>query len=397
MQSSKAGIRGALGALLAISGWGAQAQQAAGEKEAPSGIAAGATRVQAGADFAAGRDDNVFLSDTNKRSSKYRIFSPYARLEAAGRHKLDLGLRYDFGRYADTPSDNYDDRTLSAGADLQFTGRAGLRARAEYRHGHDPRGSTDRPFGERPDEYKHTGADGTFRYGAPGAQGRIEVDAGHYQRRYENNRSVTEAFDYDTSSGGATFFWRVAPRTELLFQGQRQSYDYELGSSTLDSDETRFYAGARWTATARTEGTVKFGHLKKDFVEPSRQDVSSSSWDVGVRWSPLTYSIFDFTTSRQTNESTGLGNTILTSSYGISWTHNWNSRLRTQLIGVRRNDEYQGATREDDTTTTGARITYQFRRWARFGVEYTHAKRDSDSNPFDYTRNLLLFSAGLSL
>lgn len=375
----------------------AQQSSAAG---VPAGIRLGPVIAHPGVDFAIGHDDNLFFSDANKKSSRFRVFSPYLRLEGVPTpHKFDVLLRYDYGRYSRSPDDNYDDYALLGNADLVFTGRAGLRLRAEHRRGHDPRGSTDRPFGAKPDIFKNTGAEGIFGYGAPGAQGRIEVDAGYFERRYQNNRAFTEASDYDTRSGGGTFLWRVQPKTQLLFQAQRRDFDYRLASSTLDSEEDRLYFGARWEATAKTDGTLKIGRLKKDFRDSARQDISTGSWDVGVRWSPLTYSVFDLATSRQTTESTGFGDTIITKNHSLTWSHDWSSRVRTQLLGSLRNDDFRGAgvSREDDTRTVGARITYQFRRWLRFGAEYLHTDRDSNTAPFDYERNLILFTVGAVL
>lgn len=401
MQRSGAGSRIAFGALLIASWFGGPAfGQQTGSATGPAGIAVGPLMAVPGVDLAIGHDDNIFYSDANKRGSGIRILSPYVRLEGAPTpHKFDLALRYDVGRYGNSPDDNYEDYALRGNADLVLTGRAGLRLRAEHRRGHDPRGSTDRPFGSEPDVYKHSGAEGVFRYGAPGAQGRIELDGAYFERRYQNNLAITERSDYLSGTGGATFLWRVQPRTDLLFQAQRRNYDYRLSSVTLDSSEDRLYVGARWQATARTDGSVRIGRLKKNFRDPGRQDLSTGSWDVGVRWSPRTYSAIDLVTSKQPTESTGLGDTIVTKSHGLSWTHDWTSRFRSQLIGTLRNDEYQGAgvTREDDTVSLGLKLTYQFRRWLRFGAEALRTDRDSNVPAFDYRRNLILFTVGATL
>jgi len=366
----------------------------------PAGFPVGPLGVYPGINLAVGRDDNLFLRPTNRTSSNFTILSPYVRAEARpGPHKFDLALRIDDGRYHSSAADNYTDYSLLGNGDLVFSGRAGLKLRAEYQHGHDPRGSTDRGVSATPDEYDNAGVDGVFRYGAPGARGRIEIDAGAFARRYTNNRLTTEASDRDTTALGGTFFWRVMPRTELLFQAQQRNIDYQLATSTLSSTEDRYYIGAKWEATAATTGTAKFGRLKKDFDSPLRQDFSGSSWDVAVRWSPLTYSVFDLTTSKQASESTGFGDTIVTKLYGITWSHAWTSRLRTQALANLRKDAFAGAgvTRQDDTTSYGLKLAYDFRRWLRFGAEYTHFTRDSNNDAFDYKRNLLLFTVGATL
>ena len=48
------------------------------------------------------------------------------------------------GHYWNSSNDNFTDYSLIGNGDLVFDGRTGLKLRAEFRHGHDPRGSTDR-------------------------------------------------------------------------------------------------------------------------------------------------------------------------------------------------------------------------------------------------------------
>jgi polysaccharide biosynthesis protein VpsM len=389
--------RKARAALLvaAFGAGGALAQQ-----DGPAGISVEPFMIYPALDVAVGHDDNLYSSDLNKRSSSLITIAPSVRVEGRpGPHRLNLLLGYTAGRYGDSGDDNYDDYQLAANALAVFSARTDLKLRADYLYGHDPRGSTDRPFGNEPDEYINAGAQGTFGYGAPGARGRLELSGGLYTRQYQNNRIFTEASDRDTGTAGAMFLWRVAPKSQLLAELEGRRIDYDQASSTLDSDETRFYLGARWDATAATSGTAKIGWLKKDFDSPLREDVSTGSWLVSVRWSPLTYSVFDFDTSRQTEESTGVGDTILSSIYNALWTHSWSSRVRSQVLVGWRNDEFRGAavSREDDIATLGLRLHYQFRRWLRLSAEYTFTDRDSNDPTVVYQRNLILFSVGATL
>ena len=42
-------------------------------------------------------------------------------------------------------------------------------------------------------------------------------------------------------------------------------------------------------------------------------------------------------------------------------------------------------------------MSYDFRRWLRFGAEYTHTDRNSNRNIYDYKRNLFLLTVGATL
>ena len=386
--------------LLVGSAHGQSAPSTTAEQTGPGSIPVGPLVVFPGVDFKYGNDSNIFLSNANKRSSNVSILSPYLLVEAKPTpHKFALLMRIDHGQFRSSRDDDYNDYLLDGKGDMVISGRAGLGLHAEYRHGHDPRGSTDRPGGATPDEYDNKGIDGVFRYGAPGAQGRIELEGGRFNREYTNNRANTIVTDRDTTTYGGTFLWRVAPKTEILVQAKRGKIDYELATSTQDSTETRFYAGAKWEATAATSGTVKFGNMKKEFNNRVRQDFSGSSWDAAVTWKPLSYSVVDFVTSKQTNESTGLGDAIITKLYGVTWNHAWNSRFRTQLLANQRQDDFigGGATRADNTKTYGIGMSYQFRRWLRLGAEFTHAGRDSNNAAFNYDRDQFFFTLGATL
>jgi len=378
----------------------AQVAIAQGIPTPPGGVPVGPLIAYPGVDVAIGHNDILFLTNNNTRSSSLTVISPYIKLEGTpGPHKFDVGFRYDDGRFSNSSADNYGDSVLNANGNFVFTGRAALKVRAEHRFGHDPRGSTDRVGAATPDEYLNQGVGGVFSYGAPGAQGRIEVDGSTFSREYQNNRTTTAQADRDTNTLGGTFFWRVAPKTELLFSAQQSDIDYDLSTSTQDSTERRYIVGAKWEATALTTGIFRIGRQTKKFDSGGRTDFSGSAWDAAVRWSPLTYSVFDFTTSKSTGEATGTGDLLLTSGYGVTWNHAWNSRFSSAVNGSWKKDEFlgTGGGREDKTGALGAKLTYQMQRWLRFSGEYVRTDRDSNNNTFEYKKNLWMFTVGATL
>jgi hypothetical protein len=365
--------------------------------------------VYPGIDLAQGYTDNLLYTDRGTKSTAYTIASPYVRAQAqSGPHRFRAELRMTHASYWDSSDDNYTNYLASAAGDFVFDARTGLNLRTYFRHAIDPRGSTDRAITKKPDEYNDYGIDGVFRYGAPGAQGRIEIDGGAYRHRYTNNDATTEGYDRNTWVAGATFFWRAMPRTEVLIQAQHRDIHYPdkvpvnqfgVGSPTQSSTENRYYLGLKWEATAKTTGILRLGKLDKNFDSSARDDYSSFSWDAGIRWSPLTYSVFDFTTSKQSQESTGVGDAIVRKNYGVSWNHAWSSRVRTTAFANYSNDDFIDSAphRKDDLTNFGVRVGYDFRRWLIFGAEYQHGVRDSNIGEFDYKRNLFLLTVGATL
>jgi len=400
----------AIGALFAADIAFAQAQMGSAQfapdsgKSSATGIPAGPMTVYPGIDLAQGYTDNLLYTDRGTKSSMFTIASPYLRAETqSGPHRFKAELRMTHGHYWDSSNDNFTNYRVSGDGDLVFDGRTGLRVHTEFHHSVAPRGTNDLADTKKPDEYNRFGADGVFRYGAPGAQGRIEIDGGMYALRYTNNRSSTEGYDYNTWQAGGTFFWRVMPRTEVLLQAQHRNYHYVdsvplnifgVGTPSQDSSENRVYAGLKWEATAKTTGTLRLGKLYKNFDSSAREDYSSFSWDAGVRWSPLTYSTFDLTTSKQSQEATGVGDAIIRKNYALDWTHGWNSRLSTSVIAGYSKDDFIDSAphRRDNVSTFGARVRYDFRRWLNLGAEYTYTNRDSNIGDFDFQRNLFMLT-----
>ena len=344
--------------------------------------------------LAAGYDDNLFLTNGFEKSSPLYVISPGLKVDARTANSV-FQFAYDaqLGRYTDSSADNYDDQQARAQFDTAFDRRNFLRLGLDYIRGHEARGSTDRPFGAEPDRYELTTPYATYAFGAPGAQGRIELYVNEAQRRYLNNREVTVANDRDNTEYGGAFYWRALPRTSALFEVRRTNIDYKLSTSPLSGDETRYFAGVSWEATAQTTGTIKIGRLERKFDGNTFPEFSGPSYEALITWMPRTYSKFDFFAARLTNESTGLGSFILTSVAGVTWTHDWNSRLTTGAALRYAKDDYQDFNRNDDTASLGLRVGYKFRRWLTLGAEYTYTRRDSNIPQFEYNKNLYFFTA----
>jgi len=343
--------------------------------------------------LAVGRDDNLFLSNSNEKSSTVYIVSPGFKLDARDPNKvLQMSYQAQAGRYTESSDDDYIDYTARTQFDTAFDPRNFLRLGYDYLRNHDPRGSTDRGVSTRPDRYSLSSPYATYAFGAPGAAGRMEAYFSSSVKRYLNNRATTIGSDRDTQEFGGAFYWRVMPKTYLLAEARRTDFSYRLQTSPFNSREDRYYGGVTWEATAATTGTIKVGRLEKRF-DTDLPTFTGTSWEAIVTWAPRTYSKFDFYATRTTNESTGLGDFILSDIAGVSWTHAWTSVLNTGVDLRYQKDQYKGFDRTDDIKSVGLKVGYKFRRWLTLGAEYTHTTRDSNSNTFEYDKNLYLLTA----
>ena len=122
-----------------------------------------------------------------------------------------------------------------------------------------------------------------------------------------------------------------------------------------------------------------------------------TGWEANISWKPLSYSKFDFYTTKSVNESTGLGDFTLAKKYGASWTHAWDPRL-TSIVSLSRNDdEFVGNVRNDNTDAYGLKLNYKLMRWLSVGGEYNFTTRDSNVSGFNYKKNLYMITFGVTL
>ncbi len=344
-----------------------------------------------------GNDSNVGLSDANKVSSRITVLNPAVAAALKGDAQSYVAKYYgSYGRYASSSKDDYYDHALALDADNTWTGRLDSHVRLDYIKGHDPRNALR--LNNAPERWHTSFARAAMHYGAEGAEGQVDVEAGYGSKRYDTNTAVTSGFDRDERPLAGTFYYRLAPETQALVQVRDTHFAYVSSfSSALSSSERRYLVGIRWLATAKTEGSLKVGTMKKTFDTGVLPSGSGTTWEGSVKWSPLTYSIIDLSAMRTMNEATGTGNFIITSQQSMNWNHDWSSRTRSTLAVENATDSFQGAAREDKRKNYGLKLSYGVERWLRVGAELQRQDRSSTDAQFSYTRNLSLFTVEGSL
>jgi hypothetical protein len=315
-----------------------------------------------------------------------------------------LTYRGDYGFYASSSNDDYNDHafTFDVRADLGPKARATLTADYSFLHEGRGTGASEGVGASRrdPDELDSAGLAGGIEFGAADAIFNVGLEASTTDLEYQNNRSETMFRDRRDNRFAGTVYWRVAPRTRLLLEAGRRNIEYDtvpLVSGSLDSDEQTLKAGVSWAITGKTEGTFKAGRTEKDFDEASRGDEQIASWDLDVSYSPRTYSSFLLSANRGPKETNGTGSFIDSKGISLAWQHAWSERLHTTLHLASTVDEFFGSTRDDDIDQVGISLDYDFRRWLNVAFGYSNDDKDSNLNQFDYDRNVFTVSVNLSL
>lgn len=359
------------------------------EENIRRGVPVGPAQLYPNLRMALKHDNNILQQSANETSSFIIIFEPKARLELeknADTYAVTVGA--EAGNYLNSSADNYLDGQVGAEAKVRLTQKADVELRAEYQKGHDGRGTTDLHEGGEPVQWYAVGAGGTIAYGRKEATARAELKADVTNKRYQDLPSE----DKTLTDTGARFFYRILPKTHLLFEVDRLSTDYKSSESTLDNDRISYLVGATWYATQKTSGTVKAGYSQRTFDADSRQDVSGSSWQANVQWRPLTYSLVDFSTAQYTDNPTGFGDYVLNRDIGLAWTYAWGPRLSTTLNFLLSKREFGGNTgtipRVDDKQDLNLIMDYKWRRWLDVKLGIDLMKRESTIPNNDYNRRV---------
>lgn len=380
---------------------------------AETGIQVGPMRVLPTLGVSIGQDDNVLRSANNEISSFLTVVSPGIKIETGDSvRRFVFSYEGEIGRYSkdEANGSDFDDHLLAASVDLNPTDRLRIKGGAGYARGHDNRGEGAQQgqfIAAEVDEYRRTNADVTVAYGAPGARGLLEFSAGTTDLAYRNNRQYTRFRDRSDTYVGLLGGWRVGGRTSAI--GSVTSTDISFDETpalrpSRDSTELEYMVGVNYDATGKTSGRALVGRIEKDFDDPRVADFSGIGWTVGAQFRPRTYSVFDLTTSRRTDESDSLINVLDGSSFALTrdvtlaWTHSWTDRFQTALdIGIGTSDYRavadDGLTlRKDDFTAVGASASYNFRDWLRVGAGLKSYQRDSTDAQFEFDQNVFLLS-----
>lgn len=347
-----------------------------------------------------GYNNNLTRAETNTIGSSFVTVAP--QLVAEMKNKGDrytVLASVNSTTFNSSSDDNATDGELTLAGDNYFSSRARMGWSLGQVNGTDPRGSTQRAANTKPDTWHSTNANGTFIYGAPEASGRLEFDVGSQGKVYDSNRATTAASDVNVTSLAARVYYRLGTRSLALAEVRNAKNAYVLSSSTASNTERRYYAGLTWDATAATTGIFKVGQMTKDFdsTVAGREKFTGGSWEGTIRWSPLTYSVVDFQTSRATADASGVGNYLLTTGNDVVWNHKWTQSLSSRASLGQLTTEFAGAGRTDTANNYGIAVNYAVLRWLQLGVDLSGTDSTSNVSGSAFKRNVTMFTLNASL
>jgi hypothetical protein len=347
-------------------------------------------------------DDNVFRAATDERGATITLVKPELGLQfAPGSHVLSLDYAGELGRYSSLTSDDYDDHRIEGSAALRLGRRSELEFSSSLKELHENRGTgltEGTPVGElpvEPDRYSDTAVSARYTYGLSDDGASISLSLGETNTDYDNNLERTRYFARSVSSTGLSFGVPVKGATRIVFEVGMDDVAYDHvrpGRSSVDSTEQEYLIGVEWDASAKTTGSIKAGHLEKDFDALDVPSFSSPTWEMSVRWSPRSYSHLEFGTRRTAEESNSLsGDARDITEDSVSWIHSWNDRLQTTVAMALLHEDYQGTgdLRKQDTGRYSLDLSYEIQSWLQWEIGLARNTRSSDIDRFDFAGNIV--------
>ncbi len=347
--------------------------------------------------------DNVFLTESDKKSDFYYSFLPGAkvRLKPIGRHNFYLDYDADISQFNKFTGADSVVQSLDAGLDLDLPRELMIRLGDKLTYG------ADLPDFEGDETAQYI--DNLARIEASyGFFDRFQVGLryNHEVKDYERGRD--EIDNFDTNAVGGFFHFRVLRRTAALLEYVYSVTEYTKDRARVENNySNRINSGITWDITAKTRGTVKGGYVQTRYHVIDREDdaIFASANISHELTSHITLSltgirsIFDtsnaddnieFSTSYVSNQVTaGLQHTYRKFTTRIGGDYIFDRYLHDELMA--------GKKRKDYVWRGSAGIDYQMQRWIKLGVNYRYTNLNSNFDSEDYGENLVAFFVGLSL
>lgn len=353
--------------------------------------------------------DNIYLQESNTVDSWIYLARPALNALLQDRnntYQLDYkgeAAWYEVSSHNDR--NDYFDNTFSGDAHLELSDRWIAEGYASWASLHEDRGTglSEGFIGTvlpEPIEFDQSDVGGTLQFGTDESVGRLLVETGYMDRTYTNFKELTRPRDRDETTVATTFFYPVAPKTDVLAEYTFKNIHYPNRFEEvpmLDSDEQSLLVGAQWEINPNMTSTAKAGYVEKNFDDSARKDWDGLGWSLEVWMQPRDQDTILVLSTQHPEETTLQGNFIKREELSTTWRHEWSDRVYSELSGLIGQDTYEESFdgREDDIFKLSLKTGYEFRRWMNVYAGYGYDRRNSNADDLSYRD--YIFNVGVEL
>jgi polysaccharide biosynthesis protein VpsM len=347
---------------------------------------------------------NFFYQSSNKTAVEGLLLSPAVSLKQNfGRGHLALNAGAEIAQY-DLPDDSsdYTDSTIVGSFRYDGGTRTAFSANLQSRRGHDPFG-VDRTAGgvfanQELDKWLRNSVGGMYRYGAPTALLNFEIDAQLAEKDYTTNEPDTNDLDHQLVQSSQTLFVNYSPKTALLFEFGQTLVDFDSAAAAdRDALELRLRTGVKWQATAKTQGDLRLGAMRRRLDDSGREAISGFSWAAEITWQPLARTRVQIDSSRRSQESFSQSVSVLDNRrHSLTLGQKLSENFRVSIEAMTGESRFVGSSRVDDLESYRLSLIYAVRDSVSVFAEARKFERDSTLNSLDFEAESGLIGLRLS-
>ena len=384
----------------------------------------GSFKVQPQLNIFYGHDDNIFAEHDNERSDDiYGITGSLNLKSDWKKHKLDLKLGMESGRYDEYNDEDYNDYLLAADGRYDINKDTNFFGGLAFSKEHEDRGSPDDQFGDEPTTYTsaqaHAGASKKWGQLSLRLGGTYEAlnfdDVGLLQGLDLNN----DDRDRDLFGFGARLSYKLSPRLQPFLQAviDDRQYDSQVDDNGYerDSDGYRFNVGLEGRLTQLISGAAYVGFIRQEYDDNRFDDVNEMDIGGNLKWQLSSHSQVNAYLKRTVEETSRAGSSgylMTTAGINLEQRLSKNGTLTAHLMLGE--EDYQDVSVSDDIMDVGIGYLHYLTKNTYVGASYRFTGRDSSENRLgnqfgdaanpanrqdykDYYSNAVFFSVGALL
>jgi len=331
-------------------------------------------------------ESNIFQAPSGAQDDVILKTIPGFVLELPlGRHKIDLGFRAEILRYVDLDSQDTEHYFVLGNLLLDFPGGLKLKLKEDFARTSDPPGT------ELVGRIKSTTnvLSPSVEYGFARRYA-IGLDYAWTTVKFDD---TVQQLDRDEHMIGLTGFYRIQPKTDLLLNFSYGTKDFDRA----DNRDVKRYitgVGVRGEITSRLSSTFRVGYEVRD---PDRGRVGAYSGVVAngdLVYLPTERTRIVLITERSVQESVFATNVaFLSNLVTLAAEHYLTPKLLlTGRLAGGNGDYFEKAQkvngsfdwRTDWVYGFSFGVEYQIQKWLGVSADYTHSRRDSNFDNFDF-------------
>lgn len=368
---------------------------------ADEGITWGRFRLSPSLSIAETFSDNIYLSNTDRRSDAATVISPRLIVDFAIRPDNYIQVSYD-GRYrACQTSDNFKKDIHKVGASWEWMTPKGSR----FNVGASVNFDAMPPYAQQ-DDYKSFTEQKWFGETvlALTTLTGFGVCYEHARRDFTKSRYASDDFDRDSVT--VHLFSKRMPDTMITAAySYFHQYNRDVPGPDSDVDSHIFLIGAQWDPSKRLHGHLKGGYYR--IMAEDGGDSSGFAVDTHLGYRATDVTLLTLTVFRRVTPSTQTaresGAYYTTTGGGLRVTYSGVKDLTCAASAYYRHNEYGPlvtvpvSERTDDYFDAGLSVRYAVQRWISVMADYRHRANHSSVAAEEYRENTIQLQVRLAL